>query len=88
MKKIIGAIAVWAVMAIGAQAQLSLDDIEAALDGAAGELQRVDEILAHPDANRRLAGMELLLNSGNPPSRGGPRKSACSARIPTCARRR
>ena len=49
-----------------AWAQKSIDDIEAALGGAVGELQRVDEILASPDANRRLAGMELLLGSGNP----------------------
>lgn len=49
-----------------AMAQTSIDDIEAALGGAAEELQRVDDILAHSDANRRLAGMELLLASGNP----------------------
>jgi hypothetical protein len=47
-------------------AQTSIEDIEAALGSKTDEMARVDAILASPDANARIAGMELLLASGNP----------------------
>lgn len=50
----------------GVLAQMSIDDIEAALKGKTDEMTRVDAILADPDANARIAGMELLLASENP----------------------
>lgn len=49
-----------------ASAQTSLDDIEAKLSTATDELRRVDAILADSDANKRVAGMQLLLASDNP----------------------
>lgn len=49
-----------------ASAQSSLADIKAKLDGHSSELAEVDAMLADPDKNRRIAAMELLLQSGNP----------------------
>jgi len=50
----------------GAQAQLSLEDIEAQLSAGASELDRVDQLLALENANQRIAAMTLLLQSDNP----------------------
>lgn len=47
-------------------AQSPLDAIESAVGGRAGELDRVEQLLSNPDANRRVAAMELLLASGDP----------------------
>jgi len=49
-----------------ARAQMSIDDIEAAVENGTDELSRVDALLADPDQNRRIAGIQLLLASGNP----------------------
>lgn len=49
-----------------AVAQASLDEIENQLNAGTSDLERVDQMLASEDANRRIAAMEALLNSGNP----------------------
>jgi hypothetical protein len=54
------------VLTVGAHAQISLDDIEASIGGRIGELERVEQLLSHPEPNRRIAAMELLLKSGDP----------------------
>lgn len=46
-----------------AVADSELDRIEAELGGRAGELERVRLLLADPDPDRRVAAMELLLQS-------------------------
>lgn len=53
-------------VASAASGQTSIDDIEAALGGKTDELARVDAILSSADADTRIAGMQLLLESGNP----------------------
>ena len=50
---------------VGANAQLSIDDIEAALAEDNTQLDRVDALLASEDTNKRITAMELLLDSGN-----------------------
>lgn len=65
LRKLI-AVSLLAACFSSAHAQSSIDDIEAALGGKADEMARVDAILADADANARIAGMELLLKSGNP----------------------
>lgn len=70
MQRLVRAIVLGAILACGsltgALAQMSIEDIEAALGDKTDEMARVDAILANPDANARIAGMELLLASGNP----------------------
>jgi hypothetical protein len=47
-------------------AQVSLDEIEEAVGGRLGDYERVEQLLGHPDRNRAMAAMELLLASGDP----------------------
>ncbi|MDO8863131.1 HEAT repeat domain-containing protein [Haliea sp. E1-2-M8] len=61
----VGACAMY-VLTMGVHAQVSLDDIEASIGGRVGELERVEQMLSHPEPNRRIAAMELLLKSGDP----------------------
>lgn len=49
-----------------AQAQMSLDDIEASIGGLSDEMVRVEALLSNEDANKRLAAMDMLIKSGNP----------------------
>lgn len=49
-----------------ANAQSSLDDIEKKLGEKTSELDRVDALLASENRNKRIAAMELLIQSGNP----------------------
>lgn len=51
---------------VSASAQTSLKSITDQLDANTEEFNEVDKILASPDRNRRIAGMELLLASKNP----------------------
>lgn len=55
-----------ALFALPGFAQTTLDEITAQLDSQTSELEQVDALLADPDPNRRIAAMELLLESGNP----------------------
>lgn len=49
----------------GVQAQLSRAEIEASIDSRVGELEWADQLLSHPEPNRRVAAMEVLLKSGD-----------------------
>jgi hypothetical protein len=67
MLKFFARVAALAILATSpASAQVSLDEIESQLEAGASDLDRVDELLAAEDANRRIAAMEMLLKSGNP----------------------
>lgn len=54
------------MLAASANAQQSLSEIKEKLGQRASELEEVDQMLANPDKNQRIAAMELLLASGNP----------------------
>lgn len=50
---------------LAAQAQFSLDEIEASVGSLSDEMARVDALLSDADANKRLAAMDMLIKSGN-----------------------
>jgi hypothetical protein len=60
------AIALFAGGSQPARSQDTLSEIKEKLAGKTSELAEVDQLLAHPDKNQRIAAMELLLRSGNP----------------------
>jgi hypothetical protein len=57
--------ALLAAAAAPAVAQTTLSDIQKKIDSTASDLAQVDAMLADPDANRRLAAIQMLLASGN-----------------------
>ena len=66
MRNVFAAICAVTLMGGVAQAQTSLADIENALGGRASTLGRVEELLSDSDPHKRIAAMELLLESGDP----------------------
>ena len=66
MRNVFAAICAFVLIGGGVQAQTLLADIENALGGRASELGRVEELLSDSDPHKRIAAMELLLDSGDP----------------------
>lgn len=82
------AVAVWLTLAPGPHAagQSILDDIEAELGGRAAELEQVGALLSDPDPNRRIAAMELLMQSDDPLYRQRAREFGLFSDDPTLRR--
>lgn len=60
-----GIVSILLAGAMPAQAQFSLDDIEASIGSLSDEMARVDALLGDTDPNKRLAAMDMLIKSGN-----------------------
>jgi hypothetical protein len=65
--KLILAVYIFALLGVqSAAAQKTLAEIQSAVSVAASELEAVDALLNDPDQNKRLAAMQMLVQSGNP----------------------